>query len=350
MLTIKAGRKALKLIKQHGLHPEMFYGMIGASGGPKWFTLYGLDDYLASEFWPKVSHPITTFGSSAGAWRMACHACQHPADALSRLAEYYAHETYSPNADRHEITTKARKMLSACLSPEDRLSILNNDKFRTHIVAVRSRGLTASERHWSQALGLLLTATVNTISRRALRLTCERAVFYTGTHSRFPNDGLPTLSVPLSDANFEQALMASGAIPLVLFGQKNIPGAPNGCYRDGGLIDYHFDVPFSQHEGLFLYPHFYDHIVPGWFDKALKWRKVHAAWLENVVLIAPSRDFVRALPYQKIPDRKDFTKLAARERFSYWEKVLSESKRLADALDHIIRKGPTPASLRPLTS
>ena len=36
--------------------------------------------------------------------------------------------------------------------------------------------------------------------------------------------------------------MASGSIPIVMKRVRNISCAPKGIYRDGGLIDYHFDL------------------------------------------------------------------------------------------------------------
>ena len=39
MLEIYAGDTALKTIKEKGFSPELFTSFLGASGGPKWFTL-----------------------------------------------------------------------------------------------------------------------------------------------------------------------------------------------------------------------------------------------------------------------------------------------------------------------
>ena len=41
--------------------------------------------------------------------------------------------------------------------------------------------------------------------------------------------------------------------------------------QDGGIIDYHLHLPYHRAQGLVLYPHFIDRIVPGWLDKALPW-------------------------------------------------------------------------------
>ena len=69
-----------------------------------------------------------------------------------------------------------------------------------------------------------------------------------------------------------------------------IPGRDGEVHWDGGVIDYHLDLDFGTGDGLILYPHFYDHIVPGWFDKALGWRRGTPANFDRVLLIAPSKE------------------------------------------------------------
>jgi len=39
MLDIYAGSNALRTIQEHGIKPDLFTNMLGASGGPKWFPL-----------------------------------------------------------------------------------------------------------------------------------------------------------------------------------------------------------------------------------------------------------------------------------------------------------------------
>ena len=42
-LSIYAGPTALQQIRREGLKADQFKVLVGASGGPKWFVLYGLD-------------------------------------------------------------------------------------------------------------------------------------------------------------------------------------------------------------------------------------------------------------------------------------------------------------------
>ena len=46
MLNVYAGNAALNQIKDNGFSPDLFGNLLGASGGPKWFTLFGLDKYV----------------------------------------------------------------------------------------------------------------------------------------------------------------------------------------------------------------------------------------------------------------------------------------------------------------
>ena len=71
------------------------------------------------------------------------------------------------------------------------------------------------------------------------------------------------------------------------------------------------------------------------FDKSLP-RKVREKNYTNSVMLVPSNEFVAALPYGKIPDREDFTKMESEQRITYWRKVLVETERLAESFDNTI--------------
>jgi hypothetical protein len=93
---------------------------------------------------------------------------------------------------------------------------------------------------------------------------------------------------------------------MVMEGVRDLPGAGVGTFRDGGLLDYHLDLPYSG-DDIVLYPHFTDRVIPGWFDKTLPWRRAcPVERLQNVLLLAPSKEYLARLPYGKLPDRNDF--------------------------------------------
>ncbi len=350
-LQLYAGPTALRALQRDGLQAEQFRMIVGASGGPKWFVLYGLDRYLFGDFFARSRQSLATLGSSAGAWRLACLGLADPLAGIDRLAWHYSRQTYSAQPTMHEISKEARKLVDIVLGEKGAAEIATNSRIGVHIVADRARGLLRSDRKPLLLGGLALCATANTLSRRSLRLSFERILFHAGTplSSLTGLQDMPTRCVQLTEHNVGEALLASGSIPLVMEGVRDIPGAPPGVYRDGGIVDYHFDMPFLDGDGLVLYPHFYPHLTPGWFDKALRWRRVDPANYHNVLLIAPSSEFVSRLPYGKIPDRKDFETMDETTRFAYWQTVLTESVRLAEEFARMAETGAGLDRIKPFT-
>lgn len=325
--------------------------MLGASGGPKWFVLFGLDRYIFGEFFANRQRELITLGSSAGAWRMCCLATADPVAAIERLAKRYSEEQYSAQPTTDEITEKARQMLAETLGPSGVKDIVENEVFRTHIVADRARGIGSSQIKQLRMLQLLGSAILNTASRKSLSLFFERNIFSNMGHlSPFiETNDLRTAHVAMREDNLMDAMMASGSIPFVLNGVRDIRDAKRGMYWDGGITDYHFDFPFHSGDDLVLYPHFSPTVIPGWFDKRVPWRRVNPKNFENVVLVVPSEEFVAELPYGKIPDRTDFETLDYSSRLSYWSTVLEKSKRLADDFSALVESGKGIADVRPFT-
>ena len=136
---------------------------------------------------------------------------------------------------------------------------------------------------------------------------------------------------------------------MVMEGIRNIPGLEPATYRDGGLLDYHLDLPY-QGDGIVLYPHFTDKIIPGWFDKALPWRRGSATHLQDVLLLAPSRKYLAALPHGKLPDRSDFKRYLGDDegRERYWRKAMAESRRLGDEFLELSDNGKLIERIQPL--
>lgn len=349
-LSLYAGPIARERILNQGLDPTLFKLFVGASGGPKWFVLYGLDRVLFGDFFAGRSEPLLTLGSSAGAWRLSCLGTAQPVAALERLATLYSGQRYSAKPDIAEVTEKARVMVAGILGESGAREIANNPVIKTHIVADRARGLMSSGGRAGLVGGLLGSAVANVASRRSLGLFYERVVFSSmGAMSPFQSlADIPTCVVELSPSNVQQAMLASGSIPFVLEGERDIPGARPGLYLDGGITDYHFDLPFHGDEGLVLYPHFSSRLIPGWFDKKLPWRKVTKENFRNVLLLAPSEEFVSSLPLGKIPDRNDFRRYGEDERILLWQEVLEKSKRLADEFLELVDTGITEDRLLPL--
>ena len=352
-LQLMAGENALSQIREHGLRPALFDFMLGASGGPKWFVLAGLDRVIMPQFFAGRQKPLDILGSSAGSFRFACYAQRDPLAAINRLAEHYSHTVYTDKPDRQEISEKGWALMDHFLGEHGAQEIASNPVVRAHFVVARSKGIIASERTPLQVTGLLASALANRMSRKTLDWFYHRHVF-SSSHSTLQLDDPYQLAIsqhPLTPENLPKALMASGSIPVVLEGVENIPDAPLGMYRDGGIIDYHFDMALSRPDspqGLVLYPHFFDQPIPGWFDKSNKKRRPHRQSFERVLKLVPSAEFIASLPYGKIPDRKDFESLDATTRIKYWQTVLSESDRLGEEFMNLVEKQDVAHLIKPI--
>jgi hypothetical protein len=349
-LTLKAGAGALRFVKTHGFDISSIGTIAGASGGAKWLVLSQLDRAILANLVPNLQGPVHLLGTSIGSWRFACYAQNDPLAALERFETAYVEQSFSERPDIHEISTTSREIINLILGANGVEEILNHPIFRTHVMAVRSRHVLASETRWVLGLGLLAAATLNLASRRTLGMFFERALFYDARDLPpfFGVTGFPLQQIALSPRNLEDAVVATGSIPLVLTGVRDIDGATPGAYRDGGVIDYHHDLPHSAGERLTLYPHFYDRIVPGWFDKKLGWRRPHPEHVDRTILISPSQEFVSRLPNGKIPDRTDFVNYTEAERIGTWRACIKMCEELADDFNEILAKDQLAARLQPL--
>lgn len=354
-ISLYAGKTALKEIRKNGLSSEQIIAMAGASGGPKWFTLFGLDKYLFGEFFSSRKKILHTIGSSAGSWRLACFAQDNPVAAIERLAKYYSNTRYTEDPDVDEISDKADELLKKVLGEDGAQQIAENPIIQSHFIVARAKGLTASENKKLQMTGLICAASLNAISTKLLHVFFQRYVFFNQKgcsefdESYFNYQHRSTRYVPLSKENLHQVLMASGAIPIVLRGISEIHGSDPGVYRDGGIIDYHMDINYGE-KGLILYPHFFPTIKPGWFDKGLKYRRANANNFDQVVLITPSADHVAQLPYGKISDRNDFANFDTETRINYWQTILSESEKLAEDFSLLVEKNIGIDQIKPIES
>lgn len=349
-LVFKAGPNAFDTIQRHGFAIDRIGTIAGASGGAKWLVLSQLDRAILANIVPRLEGPVHLIGTSIGAWRFACYAQSDARAAIERFEHAYIEQSYSDAPDIHEITAKSREILRILLGENGLTEILAHSLFRTHILTVRARHIAASEHRLILAASLMIAASLNAISRSTLAWFYERALFFDARDLPpiFDIDDFPLQRVMIRKNNLEDVIVATGSIPLVLSGVKDIAGATPGMYRDGGVIDYHLDLPHSDPDRLTLYPHFFDRIVPGWFDKKLTWRHPDANHVDRTILVSPSAEFVSSLPNSKIPDRTDFENYTPSERIRIWRTVVAACEALAEEFNDVIEKGELAARLTPL--
>jgi hypothetical protein len=348
-LTLRAGPHALRILRERGLRAEDVDVVPGASGGPKWLVLAGLDRFLLGEFFAgQRARPLHLIGSSIGSWRLACLAQRDPLAALERAHEAYIEQRYTKKPPLDEVTKVGADILDVLLGDTGVEEIVSHPWARLHVVTSELRGLGATDRRWPLLASLAAAAAANLVSRRALARRVWRVIFHTAGDDT-PFRGLsdfPTLHYPLTRDNVRAALLASASIPLLLAGVE-IPGG-TGVYRDGGIVDYHLDVDFGAGDGLVLYPHFYPHVVPGWFDKSLRWRRATGANFRRALIVAPSPEFVATLPNGHIPERGDFYAFDDATRIRAWRQVVAMSERVADELREAIATGALADRVEPI--
>jgi hypothetical protein len=336
-------------LREDGFDRDAFNVMAGASGSAKWLSIGGLDRALSTHFVTGRRKLLFLVGTSIGAWRSCCHAQADPLAAFERFERAYLAQRYSPKPSAAEVSRITAGILVELLGANGVAEILDHPTVRLNVIAARARHLAAVETPWIQQCALGLAGLANLASRRALEWFFERTLFHDPRDPPpFMNSPrLPGLAVALTAANLAPSVLASGSVPVVLEGVPAIPGAPPGLYRDGGIVDYHFDADLSGDQGLVLYPHFYPHLVPGWFDKFLPWRRAGRDALERTVLLCPSEAFVAALPGGRIPDRKDFWDFDDEERLRRWRVAVAEARRLGDEFAELAERGTLPARAEP---
>ncbi len=349
-LTIKAGPRALARIRQNGLSPADVGILPGAAGGPKGIGIQGLDLALFGDWLLRAPRERALIGASIGSWRFASACLPDPAMGIRRLGELYTSQRFAKGVSMAEVSGSCRQMLNELLADQD-AAIIANPHYRLHIVVVKSHGLLQHDHRGKLSLGLSSVIGNNFLARQRLGRHFDRVIL----HDARQVPPLAQLSDfrshfhALTPENLRHALLASGSIPMVMEAIREIPGLEPGAYRDGGLLDYHLDLPYNG-EDIVLYPHFTDRVIPGWFDKSMPWRRGDRTRLQNVLLLAPSRDYLAHLPHGKLPDRTDFKRYlgndAGRER--YWRQAMAESARLGDEFLELVESGRLAEHLQPL--
>ncbi|EED31553.1 alpha/beta superfamily hydrolase [gamma proteobacterium NOR5-3] len=338
-LSIYLGPAAARRIADRGWRGSDVSLLLGASGGPKWLILGQLDRLLFGRFLLQDrSEALQALGSSIGSWRHACLAQSDPVAALDRFEDIYVNWDYSERPDTREISAASMAMLAYIFGDRGTEELISHPLLHSYVLTARGRGLNSSGHRAGLALGMGSAAIANSLHRDLLTTQFQRVLFTSEGAPPLPLEDFNSVQVPLQKDTVARALHASGSIPFLLAGERDIPRAPPGHYWDGGIIDYHFDLSPLAEQPLILYPHFRHDLTMGWFDKFLPWRRQRSPAADNLILLCPSKAFIASLPDGKIPDRSDFTRMPPQERLRYWHTCIDRSRELADdfqrQLDH----------------
>jgi hypothetical protein len=359
-LSFHAGPAALAQIRAHGLRAQDVAIVPAAAGGPKGLIFQHLDQWLFGDWLPSAPRERTLIGSSIGAWRMAAACQRDPVKAFARLGELYSGQRYTTaKPSQHDIDVVVQGLLGEFVNGHED-DIVNHPHHRLNLLTVRGKGALAAPRHrQAEMRGFASAALHNLASRERLGRLLERVVIGdkrsmpAWLHSKF--DSFTTHFSPLTRDNLASGLLASGTLPIMMKPVSGIAGVPPGYYWDGGIIDYHLALPYARAGAgeIVLYPHFNEHIVPGWLDKAMPWRRAargpNRAWMDNVLIVAPTPEFKRTLPRAKLPDRNDFKYygLDHDERIRQWRTAIDAGERLRDEFAQFVAQ-PDLSRIRPL--
>ena len=126
--------------------------MVGASGGPKWFSLFGLDQYLFGEFFQQRTRALHILGSSAGAWRFACFAQQDPVAASKRFCHAYATICYPKDADAQLISDISASIIDDVFPSDMHIQqVLDNPQIKLSLVVAKARRVSSARNRLLQA-------------------------------------------------------------------------------------------------------------------------------------------------------------------------------------------------------
>ncbi len=351
-LVLKAGPRAREILHDEGLSLDRIRVLAGASGGPKWLVLSGMDLAMAPLL-KKREKELLCIGSSIGSWRIAALAQEDNEKAVRALEEQYIRQSYDGRPSAQEVTAESRRIGAAYIADDDIRFMLHHPVMKIAFLAARSRWPGAHDAVVPQASHLTAAFTANLVARPLLGLFYERTLFHTPGFEKkiIGADAFPPRAVELTERNFRDAVLASGSIPLVMEGMNDLPDTPPGAYRDGGVIDYHMNLPFAvEDDELVFMPHFFEHVTPGWFDKNLPWRRAATRGMENTVLVAPTPEFIASLPGGKIPDRTDFQTFVNRdnERITLWTEIVKRCRVLGRELEDLFQTPPSKIAVQPL--
>lgn len=351
-IRLLAGAGARRLISERGLNAQDVCAVAAAAGGPKGLALMPIDRFAFGHWLANAPRPRGLFGASIGAWRMAAAAQTDCLAALDRLEHAYLElQRYQARPSPAQVSRVCRDMVRWLMN-DDAAGFLNGiaPGNALHLITARQLGSGGPRASFARA------ALANIAGRDRLAAHLQRVIFSHASHAlaAIPPDGFGAHRVDLVAANAQDALLASGSIPLIAEAVDAPDGAPAGRYWDGGLVDYHLHYRYAALDGLVLYPHFVPYLTAGWLDKSLPWRRhgIGAAghgWLDNVLMVVPSDALLARLPNGKLPDRTDFRGygLDHDRRLRDWRRAISECGRMAEEFAQFVER-PDPGRLQAL--
>jgi hypothetical protein len=323
------------MIQDGGFNLDRVTTFVGPGAGPRWLVASGFDLSLLRTGVLGRNNPVLLAGTSAGALRFAAWIQPEPEKSYADLIDAYISMSFTRRDRAKSILRSISEVINSFMEDDAIPFALASKRYRLAITAARAKGMMATEIKPLQGFALALAFIFNAVHPIGLTLFFQRVVFH---NCPIPpkfclRNGFRGKAIPLNRANIKYALLASSAIPVVASGVRNIYGAPNGTYRDGGITDYHLNQNYGakKEDVVLLFQH-QERIIPGWLDKKLIYRQVPAENLDNLLMIYPTGEFIKTLPGGDIPQRKDFKTFVDKPslRIKNWKDAVSRSAHLGE--------------------
>ncbi len=340
-ICARAGKNVYELIQDGGFSFDKITTYVGAASGPRWLVASGFDLSLLESEVMGNRLPVVLVGSSAGAMRFAAWTQPEPEKSYNKLIDAYISMSFTRQDSPGNILHAIRGVIDTYIDDDAVPFALVNKKYRLAIITARAKNLASFDTKWLQmpVIGTMFLS--NIVHRRLIHMFFQRVVFH---NSPIPppfclDRDFRGQAVALNKVNFKHAILASSAIPLAVTGVRDIYGAPNGTYRDGGLIDYHLNQKYAGGNGsITLMFNHQERVIPAWLDRKLKFRQPPERYLEDLLLVYPSDDFMRKLPYCRVPDREDFKRYVNNPsgRIRNWRRTVDVSKNLGETFLELV--------------
>jgi hypothetical protein len=342
-ICVRAGRNAYESIQAGAFDFDNITTYVGAAPGPRWLVATGFDRSILKSGVLGNKRPVVLVGSSVGAMRLAAWMQPEPEKSYEMLIEAYIAMHFTKEDTPETILQSIRTLIDSYIDDDALSFALTNKRYRLAIITARAKYLAASNVRWLQMLAFGAAFAGNAFSRQTIHRFFQRVVFHNSPILPYfcLNHDFRGQAIPLNEVNFKHALLASAAVPLASAGVRDIYGAPGGMYRDGGLTDYHLNQKYSGKGSITLLFNHQRHLIPTWLDKNLSSRQPPGEYLDNVLMVYPSSDFMRKLAYGQAPDREDFRTYAHNpwKRIRDWRRAGAVAENLGEQFLELAASG-----------
>lgn len=232
--------------------------------------------------------------------------------------------------------------------------LLNDPQHSVCIFVSQLRPWVSTASRTVQYGAFALSICGNYASTSAQRLLYKRLCFYSGDP---PSPGVISALPgevefhPLTPQNFHSVLHATAAIPFRVAPPDHMPGVGPGLFVDGGLGDYMVNSHMVERPAL-LVSHT-PRVQATWMDTLVPYRSPPQSVFDNLSVLFPSPEFVRALPGGRLPSVRDWETyvlcFCVRSVDIFWLLQASQESQSSHrqlAADHCAVTGAVPAFAR----